>query len=166
MGSGGVAACEVLGLRGAAAFGGFLGGLFIGLDGVFHLLEADDADAGAEAAVAAVLLDVAAPGSSAAALPVVAAAAAPTAAAVATAASAPAEAAAALPAAAAAATAAAAAVVVADARVHDRLDVAHRRRRQAHPGGERGVARLGPLRLLGAHRGPLHRLAVVAPLRL
>src|SRR3954470_14199324 len=89
MGSGGVAACEVLGLRGAAAFGGFLGGLFIGLDGVFHLLEADDAHAGAEAAVAAVLLDVAAPGSSAAALPVVAAAAAPTAAAVATAAARP-----------------------------------------------------------------------------
>src|SRR5262249_24364924 len=77
-----------------------------------------------------------------------------------------AEAAAALASAAAPASAAPATVVVDGPRVHDRLDVADRGRREAHPRGERRVAGLDALRLLRAHRGPLHRLAVVAALGL
>ena len=65
-----------------------------------------------------------------------------------------------------ASAATAAAVVVAAARVDDRLDVADRGGGEAHPGGEDRVAGLVALGLLGAHRRPLHRLAVVAPLGL
>ena len=149
---------------------GLVGRLLVAADRVLELLEADDADAGAEAAVAAVLLDVAAPGAAAAAAVVAAAAAAATAAA-ATAAAAAAPAAvpaAALAAATAAtpATAAPAVVAIGGPRVHDRLDVTDRRRREAHPRGEGRVAGLDALGLLGADRRPLHRLAVVAPLGL
>jgi hypothetical protein len=69
-------------------------------------------------------------------------------------------------AAAAPSAATAAAVVVAGAGVDDRLDVADRGRREAHPGGEGRVAGLDALGLLGADRGPLHGLAVVAALGL
>src|SRR4051812_22132681 len=157
---------QVLAVRRAAAAAGLrlVGGLglLVRLGGVLELLEADDADAGAEAAVAAVLLDVTSPRRAAArAVAVVAAPAAPAAASVPAASAASRRA----PPAAAAATAATA-VVVADARVDDRLDVADGGRGQADPGGECRVARLVALGLLGAHRGPLHRLAVVAPLGL
>src|SRR5262249_38309487 len=120
-----------------------------------------------EAAVAAVLLDVAAATAATATVVAVAAASATPAAVAALASAATASAvAAALAAAAPSAAAAPAAVLVAAARGHDRLDVADRRRREADPGGERRVAGLDALRLLGAHARPLHRLAVVAALGL
>ena len=67
---------------------------------------------------------------------------------------------------AAASASAASAVVVGRAGVDDRLDVTDRRGREAHPGGEDRVAGLDALGLLGADRGPLHGLAVVAALGL
>src|SRR5262245_32951876 len=48
---------------------------------------------------------------------------------------------------------------------HERLDLAHGRDRQPRPGGEHRVARLVPGGLLGAHRGPLHGLALGVLLR-
>src|SRR6185436_17366241 len=112
-----------------------------------------DADGGTERAVAAVLLELLAAGR-------------PAAVAIAAVAAATASATTAAAVRAAATASAAAPVVTAIARVDDGLDVAHGGGRQAHPRGEDRIARLDALSLLGAHRRPLHRLAVVASLGL
>src|SRR4051812_9761142 len=124
-----------------------------------RVLDVDDAHRGAERSVAPVLLEVATAGRGAAVIAVATAAAVPATAAAAVAA-------ASASAAAAAASATAAASVIGAARVDDRLDVAHRGGREAHPGGEGRVAGLDALGLLAAHGRPLHRLAVLALLGL
>src|SRR4051794_4490470 len=129
-----------------------------------RVLDVDDPHGGAEGAVAAVLLEVAAAATAAAPAAVVPAVAAVAPAA--TVAAAAATTAAAATAAAAPTAAPAAAAAVGAARVDDRLDVAHRGGREAYPGGEGRVAGLDALRLLAADGRPLHGLAVLALLGL